>query len=291
MQYFDRKKGQLFEEQEYGKEALEFLYNTVPGRILLKLFIARPIFSRIRARYYKSQKSVHEIVPFIEKYHVDMTGYSLDSFRTFNDFFTRKRRITDNSDDGELVSIADSRLSVYEITDDLKLGIKNTVYTLDDILQDKELSDKYRGGTCLVFRLCVDDYHRFHFIDEGRVISRYRIEGMLHTVRSISEKYHVYSSNTREVTVMDTEHFGQVTEIDVGALLVGCIRNRKVSSFHKLMEKGYFEYGGSTIVMLLQKGVEIDPDIIGLSKKEIECKVRIGEKIGRVKNGSGIKTT
>ena len=282
IQIYDRQRKEIYTEEEYGKGALQFLYHTVPGRILLKLFVERPAFSRKRAAYYRSSKSVRDIELFIKKYHVDMTGYRMGNFRSFNDFFTRKRKVTDSSKTGELVAPADSKLAVYEITDELKLKIKNSVYSVEDILQDKILADKYQGGMCLVFRLSVDDYHRFHFIDDGRIRRYYKIPGVLHTVRSISERYHVFSANAREVTVMDTAHFGEVTEVDVGALLVGKIHNRKTVSFHKLMEKGYFEYGGSTVVLLMENGVKIDSDICEMSRRGIECKVRIGERIGGI---------
>jgi phosphatidylserine decarboxylase len=136
---------------------------------------------------------------------------------------------------------------------------------------------------CLVFRLGVNDYHRYIFIDNGEMVENYKIAGELHTVRSISEKYNVFSRNSREISILRTEHIGDVAQIEVGALLVGAIKNNEKEQFVKGEEKGYFEYGGSTIVLLFEEGrISLDEDIIEQSKLGIETKVSIGERIGFV---------
>lgn len=283
MQIYDRQLKIYEEEIEYEKEKLEFLYNTVLGRILLKTFVARPIFSKFRARYYKSSKSVKDIVPFIEKHGVDVSEWNVEDFKSFNDFFTRKKAINIDSNPEELLSIADARLSVYRIDDDTKLNIKNSVYSVSAIVKDEEIAKDFSGGFALVFRLAADDYHRHSFVDDGEIVTTYRIKGMLHTVRSLAEKYKVYSANSREVTVYDTHNFGRVVQIDVGALLIGAMVNTYTDkSTKKMLEKGYFEYGGSTIVLLVGPNCSIDEDIMNQSAQGFECKVRIGDKIGIV---------
>ena len=113
------------------------------------------------------------------------------------------------------------------------------------------------------------------------MVENYKIAGELHTVRSISEKYNVFSRNSREISILRTEHIGDVAQIEVGALLVGAIKNNEKEQFVKGEEKGYFEYGGSTIVLLFEEGrISLDEDIIEQSKLGIETKVSIGEKIG-----------
>ena len=52
-------------------------------------------------------------------------------------------------------------------------------------------------------------------------------------------------------------------------------------SFRKGEEKGYFEMGSSTIVLMIKKDViKIDEDILNNSNNGIETKVLIGERIG-----------
>ena len=183
-----------------------------------------------------------------------------------------------------MISIADSKLLVYNISEDLKFKVKNAIYDIEDIVENLEIAKQYMDGYCMVFRLGVNDYHRYIYLDDGELVSNYRINGVLHTVRSISEKYHAFSRNSREVSVLKTKRMGDVVQVEVGALLVGTIKNNYLSDFVKGEEKGCFEYGGSTSILLLKKdSVHIDKDIIEYSQKGIETKVSIGEKIGIVK--------
>ena len=278
MRIYDRKLQKYIEEKGYQEGILRFLYHTVLGRILLKVLVARPWLSKAVAIYYKSRLSKKKIIPFIEENNVDVSEWVIEDFKTFNDFFIRRK---DVSVDSGLISIADSKLSIYKIDEDLKLKIKNSIYNLEDILGSSEMAEKYNNGTCLVFRLGVNDYHRYIYIDSGKLISQKFINGELHTVRSISEKYNVFSRNCRVVNEYQTESLGDVAQVEVGALLVGCVQNYNKSVFIKGEEKGYFEYGGSTVVVLLQEGVvTIDADIIEQSNKDIEVKVSVGEQIG-----------
>ena len=281
MNIYDRKTKKIICENEYKEGALDFLYNTVTGRIILKLVAARPYFSKIRAVYMKSPASKKDIIPFIKKYNIDMTYYN-ENYKCFNDFFIRKRTIKNTSSQNELVAIADSKLSVYRIDENLRLNIKHSVYTLNEILKTEQDLKQFENGYCLVFRLSVSDYHRYCFIDSGRYLRRYRIRGLLHTVRPISSRYKVFVRNQREVSVLETETLGKVITVEVGALLVGCIKNRPISEFSKLDEKGYFEYGGSTIIVLIKDKIKIDGDILENSKNNIETKVVIGERIGEI---------
>ena len=132
-----------------------------------------------------------------------------------------------------------------------------------------------------MYRLCVDDLHRYCFIDDGRLKGRKTIKGKLHTVSSLSADHKIYKENFRVVNVMDTENFGRVIHIEVGALLVGRVVNHDVRSFTKGEEKGYFEPGGSTIIQIFKKdSVRIDDDIMVHSMEGIETRVLYGEGVG-----------
>ena len=283
MWIYDRQKRKCIKENEYRAVTLKLLYNTKIGRIILKLVVARPYFSKIVALYKKSKLSVKDIKPFVQKYKIRTKEYDLSNINSFNDFFIRKRDIKDNSSSKDLVAIADAKLSIYNIDNSLKLNIKNSNYTLGEILNDNKLAEEYRNGVCLVYRLTVDDYHRYHFLDNGFIKNQYKIQGELHTIRPISSKYKAYSRNCREISILHTDTFGDVIQVEVGATLVGCINNHKRFMFRKLQEKGYFEYGGSTIIIIMKNNVNIDKDIEYYCKHDTEVKVRIGEKIGTYK--------
>ena len=79
---------------------------------------------------------------------------------------------------------------------------------------------------------------------------------------------------------------GITAMMEVGAMMVGKITNLKPGACEvkKGEEKGYFEFGGSTIVLLLQHGkVRMDSDLIENSENGYETIVRMGERIGKCK--------
>lgn len=279
IQYYNRETNSYVTEKEYQEKLLSFLYTTVIGRILLKLIVARPWFSRLRSYYQNSKKSKKDIEPFIREYNIDISPYD-GKWECFNDFFTRKRNYDNLYNADTFVAIADSKLSVYPIDDHLCLRVKNSVYTLDEIVADQIHLNMFKNGTALIFRLSVDDYHRYVYPDDGELVNQYKVKGELHTVRPISEKYRVYSRNTRVINEMSTKNFGKIVQVEVGALLVGCIHNNASKRFRKLDEKGYFSYGGSTVILFVNDTIAIDEDIIQQSRSGFETKVTIGEKIG-----------
>lgn len=283
MNVYDRASGQLIEEKEYGGRSLEILYNTFFGRVLLKIFFCRPLYSRIYGAFMRSRFSKRKIAPFIKEYDIDLTGCENTDFSSFDDFFTRKYRFTTSARPNKLISPCCGRLSVYDIDDGLTLRIKNGVYTLPELCGGIDCK-AYRGGKCLVYRLAVQDCHRYVFCDNGTVAGMENIGGELHTVRPVSARYRVFARNHRICTVMNTERFGEMIQIEVGALQVGRISNRAVREFSRMEEKGFFHFGGSTIIQLFRRDViEPDADVVEKTRAGIETLVRIGETVGRTK--------
>ena len=149
---YDRAKKEYVNEVDPHEGLLKFLYQTMTGRLLLK-FIVKPSFSKWYGRYYNSGKSKKDIKLFIDKHGIkDVKEYDIETFQSFNDFFTRQKEVKISDHDHDLISTADSKLSVYHIDKDLRLKIKNSSYSLDDILDDVELAKQFINGLCLVFR-------------------------------------------------------------------------------------------------------------------------------------------
>lgn len=280
---YDRKRKIIDDDIQYGGKYLYFLYNNLLGRIILKIII-NPVFSKINARYNNTALSKNKIEKFVKKYDINIDDYEEKEYKSFNDFFVRKKKKTTfDKKQNIFISPADAKLSIYKITSDLKLKIKQSIYTIEELINDKIDLEVYKNGNCLVFRLSMDDYHRYCFVDNGEIDKVKKIKGKLHTVSSISNNHKVYSQNTRICNYMTTNNFGKIIYIEVGALLVGKINNSNKERFSKGEEKGYFELGGSTIVILTTDKVIIDSDIIKYSNEEIETKVEYGERIGEVK--------
>lgn len=260
-----------------------FLYTTKVGRIILKIIVL-PFISKIVGLYQNTGLSKKMIPKFIKKNHINMNDYEKTEYKSFNDFFTRKikegkRKI--DADKYNLISPCDAKLKVYKLNKDNVFNIKNSKYSLNDLI-DNVSNINFDNGYALVFRLCVDDYHRYSYIDNGYQENNNYINGVLHTVRPIAtNNLNVFTQNERCFTILHTGNFGDIYQIEVGALMVGKIVNEHDNyEFYKGEEKGYFKFGASTIILIINN-VDIDEDILVNSKNDIETIVKLGEKIGR----------
>ena len=285
VQVYDRRRGAVYDEPQYGERRLHLLYETALGRLLLGAIFARRWYSGLNAIRDKSRYSARKIQPLINRFGIDMSEYPEQSYTSYDSFITRKidpakRPIASNPN--TLIAVADSNVLTYSVTSDGRIPVKQSSYTITELLRDPELAAAYNEGTCLVFRLGTEDYHRYCFADDGEVIRTNSINGVLHSVQPISSKrYKAFSENRREYSVIETANFGTVVTVEVGAILVGKIHNYDITSCRRGQEKGYFSLGGSTILFLLKPGtVKIDSDILEYSRKQIETKVRLGEKVG-----------
>lgn len=282
---YKKRDGQIIQKNDSQQVLLNMLYKTAFGRMSLKPLTASFV-SDIAGKFCDSAASQFMIMPFIEKAKIDLTEYEPASYRSFNEFFTRKikpesRPVDMNPE--HFISPCDSKLSIYRIDEQSVFSIKNSFYSVRSLLKCPRLAEKYSGGWCMIFRLEVDDYHRYIYIDNGKKSSNKHIKGIYHTVNPIAlEEVNIYKENTRECTLLATENFGDVVQVEVGALMVGRIVNyHGKTSIKRGQEKGKFEYGGSTVVLLVQKGmVEPDADILANSRDGIETIVKMGEKIG-----------
>ena len=284
MKYIIRKRNSKDNICLESNKSLNFLYGNIFGRVILKIFISK-FFSSLVGCYMNSSLSKHKIKKTIEKNSIKINEYESIKYKSYNEFFTRK--IIDNkrpivSNKNIFISPCDSVLSVYSINKDLTLKIKDSYYSIDSLIEKKILNE-YIDGYALVFRLTEDNYHRYCYIDNGYQDINIPIKGVYHTVQPISlNNYNFYKTNNREYTVLHTDNFNEVIQVEIGAMCIGKIENiHENYKFKKGEEKGYFEFGGSTIVLLIKKNViDLDKDIEINSKNNIETIVKYGEKVG-----------
>ena len=261
--------------------AIKFLYTSLLGRVILKLITNRFV-SNLVGKYMNSKLSKRRINKTIIDNNIDMRLYEKKDYTSFNDFFIRKKKNLDfDLKNNHFVSPCDSKLLVIKLNKNATFDIKGSIYSLKNIVKE-DLTDKYQNGYALIFRLEVTDYHRYHFIDDGTRDEYKFIKGKLNTVQPIAYNRKVFHTNSREYTTLHTKNFGDVIEVDVGALCVGKITNNQaIKAFKKGDEKGYFEFGGSTIILFVKdKKVIIDNDILLNSTLGKETIVSCGEKIG-----------
>ncbi len=265
---------------------LTVLYGTFPGRVAVRL-LTRPAISKIGGAFLRSFLSRPLIRPFVKKNHIDLSLYEAEDYRSYNAFFTRTIK------DGlrpfgqtpcHLVSPCDAKLTVCPISKEGRLFVKQTSYTAASLLRDNKLARRYDGGQALIFRLTVDDYHHYFYPDSGTKSRNRVIPGILHTVNpAANDVFPIYKENSRQYCLIKTAHFGTILMMEVGALMVGKIRNHHLEAcpVDRGMEKGYFEFGGSTVILLLEPDTAIlDADILANSREGVETLVRAGEKIG-----------
>ena len=279
------RKGTVKKQHSFQDKLLEFFYGTFFGRLLLKPFIT-PVFSKLGGKVLDSRVSKIFIRPYIRAHSICMDAYEKAAYRSYNDFF--KRRLLKGAREIDLrknsfISPCDSKLCVYKIDEESQFSIKHTKYTVKSLLRNNRLAEKYAGGYIWIFRLSVEDYHHYVYIDDGRVSSSHRICGVFHTVNPVAnDSFPIYKENTREYSLLKSENFGTVLQMEVGALLVGKIENHPVKGrVSKGQEKGNFAFGGSTVILMTQKGKAFpDEDIRMYSLAGIETAVTLGEHIG-----------
>lgn len=282
MKYADRN-GNRIQTDNGQDQLLRKMYTTRTGRLLVSILV-HPIVSKMGGWLLSTKLSALAVPAFCRVHQIRLSDYEQKSFDSYNDFFTRK--IKDqcrpfDTCDTHVVCPCDGKLSVYPISEKALFHIKNTQYTVYQLLKDERLAKRYEGGWMCLFRLTVDDYHRYCYIDDGvQTRSRY-IQGTLHTVNPVAnDVYPIYKENSREYSILKSQHFGRVLMMEVGALMVGKIVNYKNDcTVRRGEEKGRFEFGGSTVILLFEKGAIVpDSDIITHTKEGFETVVRMGER-------------
>lgn len=264
---------------------LDFLYKTKLGRIILRPLILKPV-SDFSGWLLDTRASKSLINSFASGNGIKLEDYILDDINCFNDFFCRRikpeLRPVD-TDENHLMAPCDGLLKVYPIKDGLVVPVKQSKFSIGDLLQDKELAKTFEGGYCLVYRLCVNHYHRYAYFESGTKEQDVVIPGFYHTVRPVAlETGPVFVENSRQYTVINTERFGKCVQMEVGAMLVGRIVNEEPQScaVTRGKEKGHFEYGGSTIIVLVPAGkAQIKKEILAASEKGEEVDVTVGSSI------------
>ena len=279
------RDGSTIEFEGKQDRLLKKLYGNVFGRLLLKP-LTKPFITKAAGMFLSSKFSCMFIKSFIEKNNIDMTLYEEADYKSYNDFFCRKIKTEVRPVDftpKSLISPCDSKLTVLKIADNTRFFIKQTEYSVASLLQNEALADEYKNGYVLIFRLSVDDYHRYCYIDDAEKEKTVTIHGRLHTVNPIANDYFPIKENTRTYSVLHSKNFDDIIMMEVGALLVGKIVNHHndTETVQRGQEKGYFEFGGSTVVVLLKESTAvIDEDILKNSKEDYETVVKYGEKIG-----------
>lgn len=282
------RSGEKQVENAPGAGFLRFLYTTPLGKLGLWILVKRKFFSVLFGKYMDSKASIKKIAPFIEQHQMDMTPYIEPNggYRHFNDFFYRKIKPEFRPIGEGFVSPADGRVVAFnELKDGQKFYIKGSEFDLNTFTNDPALAKKYEGGAMYVVRLAPVDYHRYHFPTDGLAGPSIRVEGDYYSVSPIALKrnWEIFWQNERQYTILNSETYGDVLICDVGATLTGGIVQTYAfnTQVEKGQEKGHFTFGGSTLVLMLEKGkIKFSEDLVQNSLEGKETYLKMGETIG-----------
>ncbi|WP_417337270.1 phosphatidylserine decarboxylase [Halobacteriovorax marinus] len=294
IQYFNRGNQNVEVEKVYGDAGVKWLYQSSLGKFLSAPLVKAPI-SVLYGALQSFPISRLKVQGFIKNFDIKMEEFlpeegqtGADSYSSFNAFFIRKfregaRRI--NMAKNIMPAFSEARYFGYEsITDDKLIPVKGRFLNAKELLANSKWEGTFTDGPLLLARLCPVDYHRFHFPDDGKVLDHYKVGGLYHSVNPIAlkEKQDIFSTNIREVTIMETENFGKLAYVEVGAICVGRIeQSTDLTDFKRGEEKGYFLFGGSTVIVIGEKGKwSPSQDILEYTEKGMETYIQLGDEVG-----------
>ncbi len=294
IQYINRETGSIEKEEVFGEQAIRFLYGNsffskLFGRLALHGFAKWPFASSFFGFLQNCASSKARVIPFINRFGMDTSEFldSPEDYSTFNEFFIRKLKPECRPLSNNACMPADARYRFYpQIGQGDIFSVKNKSFCLKTVLQDEALAKHYEGGSLVIARLCPTDCHRFYFPFDCTPNKAKLINGKLFSVNPIATKDNpwIWGVNRRMLTLLDSAEFGQVAYLEVGATNVGSIIQTYTPNTHqsKGAEKGYFEFGGSALLLLFEKGrIKFDEDLINASNQGLEILCHIGQSLGQ----------
>ncbi len=286
VQYIERSTGKIKTEKIEGEAWMKWLYYNPLGELSLHNLVKRKFISEIYGGMMDKPSSAKKIAGFVKKYNIDLTITQKESFESFNDFFTRKLKPGARPvciDSTVVVSPADGKILIFKNIGNSDFFVKGNRFNLNKFLNNNTLAGKYKTGTLIVVRLAPPDYHRYHFPVSGKVSAPVKINGDYFSVSPLALRKiaQIFSMNKREYLEISSPLFGDVIMAEVGATMVGSIiQTYKTNTVTKGAEKGYFKFGGSTVILIFQDNkITVDSDLLENSAKGFETTVKMGERI------------
>ena len=287
--YKKRNSDEIYYEEEITEPLLSFFYGKC-GDSMRKYLLNYPFFSKALSIYFKSKISKKIIPKFIKKHNINVNDFEkqINEFKSFNDFFIRKlkpgARFIDKNPI-HAICPADSKALVFENTDINHIfQIKNDTFALKKLLKNFIPAEDYAMGNYCIFRLTPTDYHRFHFIDNGKVIKSKTLKGKLYSVTPISleRTKKLYIKSKKYLSLFESKNFGTILCIEIGAICIGSIiQTYDKKNILKGDEKGYFQFGGSAVLLFFQKNkIKMAEDLLNNTANGYETEVKMGDFLG-----------
>jgi len=289
--FYNRYTQRLEQEQVYGAAWMRWTYCHPFGRLALAAFVKRPFFSQWYGWRMNRSVSRRKIRPFIRTYGLDPNDFAAppESFRSFNEFFYRRLKPEArpvDPDPNAVIFPADARHLGFPDASQIEgVFVKGQRFDLTRLLGDGELAQRYARGAIVLSRLCPVDYHRFHFPVAAKTSTTLQFDGPLYSVNPIAlrRKLAYLWENRRTLTVLTSAQFGTVLMLEIGATNVGSIVQtfQPGTAVAKGDEKGYFQFGGSSTLLVFEPGrIQLADDLVAHSRQQTELYARIGDRLG-----------
>jgi len=298
IKYYNRSKGAVEVEKVYGGAMVKLMYSTLPGKFISPL-IANKYLSKLYGATQNSLLTQLKVPKFVKNFHIDLNQYEggsveVDkqelSYRNFNEFFIRKFKPGQRKfvpSDNIMGAFSEARYFGYDsMTDDVQVPVKGKYLRAEDLLGDSKEAEPFKNGPLLIARLCPVDYHRYHYPDSGKTLKSFPVKGQYHSVNpmALKAKEDIFIANERRVSILETENFGKLAYIEVGAVMVGKIVQsyNEDEAFSKGDEKGYFLFGGSTVIVVGEEGKwKPSSDVVENTKAGMETYIQLGDEVGK----------
>jgi phosphatidylserine decarboxylase len=282
---WDRKAGTLVEEWMDDSKAT---YESRPHRSITQWLESEPIYDWLLAAYQHSGPSARKIEPFIRKYQIDMSEFEPVIYRSYAEFFVRRLRPEARKfpiDPEKMGAFAEARYFAWErLEPEQRFPVKGHSLSAEHILAKAERARSFLGGPVFLARLAPVDYHHLHYPDNGRTLEQDWAGRRLWTVNwhALQNQPDILFRNERQINILETQNFGRLGFVEVGALSVGRIIQVHPydTPFRRGEEKSVFNFGGSAVVVFGEPGIwRPADDILSNTKKGIETRVLLGETI------------
>lgn len=285
--YIDRSTGELKEEKIYGKAALHFFYLSRFGFIFAKIFASCSCLSKLYGWWQSLPITKGKIERFVKSFNINREEIEkpLEQYNSFNAFFTRRLKKSARPIAQGAILPADGRYLFYQnIKQSDGFTIKGKKFSLSTLLKDQTLANSYEEGSMIIARLSPVDYHHFHFPCDC-VPGQYKlINGPLYSVNPLAliRRIEILSENKRMITELQTEQYGKIIFIEIGATNVGSIHQIYLPNrpYKKGDEKGFFSFGGSSIIMLFpHKSIQIQNNLLNNTAQNLETLCLFGQSL------------
>lgn len=310
-QYIERRSGTARTETLFGDPLVRLLYGPARERapILFRILTSARMSSLLGWWHYdRPRLAPCRGAALLRRFGVDPEECCkpADYYDSYRKVFERQIRYWHcrplPAAPEAVIAPADARVLVGSLTENSLLSIKETLFTMPELLGRKEpFQHRFQAGDFAVFRLTPDKYHYNHLPVSGRVFDSYEVDGGYHccnpaaTVAIAS----ILTKNRRHVTIIDTDvpagsGVGLVAMIEIVALMIGSIEQcysehaydrPQPLSIGRFVRKGnpksLFRPGSSTVVLLFEPERIRFSDDLRSNSRRLDVSSRFSDRFGR----------